>query len=54
MSSLTILGLIPLLGSAVLALLPKEKELLAKQLALGITGVVAIAGILMEIGRAHV
>ena len=49
MSSLTILGLIPLLGSAVLALLPKEKELLAKQLALGITSVVAVAGILMAL-----
>ena len=47
MSSLTILGLLPLLGSAVLFLLPKEREVLAKQIALGVSSAVAIAGLLM-------
>ena len=47
MSSLTILGLLPLLGSAVLFLLPKEREVLAKQVALGVSSAVAIAGLLM-------
>jgi NADH-quinone oxidoreductase subunit M len=46
MNSLTLLGLIPLLGSAGLSLMPREKELLAKQVALGITSFVALAGIL--------
>ena len=49
MSSLTILGLLPLLGSAVLFLLPKEREVLAKQIALGVSSAVAIAGLLMAI-----
>ena len=47
MSSLTILGLLPLLGSAVLFLLPKEREVLAKQIALGVSTAVAVAGLLM-------
>ena len=49
MSSLTILGLLPLLGSAALFFLPREKELLAKQVALGITTLVAIAGIALAL-----
>ena len=49
MSSLTLLGLIPLVGSAALFLLPREKELLAKQLALAISTLVAVAGILMAL-----
>jgi NADH-quinone oxidoreductase subunit M len=47
MSSLTILGLLPLLGSAALFLLPKNREVLAKQVALGVSIFVAIAGLLM-------
>ena len=47
MSSLTILGLLPLLGSAALFLLPKDRELLAKQVALGVSILVAISGLLM-------
>jgi NADH-quinone oxidoreductase subunit M len=47
MSSLTILGLLPLLGSAFLFLLPKERELLAKRIALGVSTAVAIAGLVM-------
>ena len=47
MNSLTILGLLPLLGSAALALMPKERELLAKQVALGVSTLVAIAGLLL-------
>jgi NADH-quinone oxidoreductase subunit M len=47
MSSLTILGLLPLLGSAALFLLPKNREVLAKQVALGVAIFVAIAGLLM-------
>ena len=49
MSSLTILGLIPLLGSGALLLVPRAKELLAKQIALAISTVVAIAGIALAI-----
>ena len=45
MNSLTILGLLPLLGSAALFVMPKEKELLAKQVALGISTLVAVAGL---------
>jgi len=48
MSSLTILGLLPLLGSAALFLLPKDRELLAKQVALGVSILVAISGLLMS------
>ena len=45
MNSLTILGLLPLVGSAALFLLPKGSDLLAKQVALGVSRVVAIAGL---------
>ncbi|MSO33167.1 MAG: NADH-quinone oxidoreductase subunit M [Candidatus Nanopelagicaceae bacterium] len=45
MNSLTILGLLPLIGSAALFLLPKGSDLLAKQVALGVSIVVAIAGL---------
>ena len=45
MNSLTILGLLPLVGSAALFLLPKGSNLLAKQVALGVSIVVAIAGL---------
>ena len=45
MNSLTILGLLPLVGSAALFLLPKGNDLLAKQVALGASTVVAIAGL---------
>ena len=45
MNSLTILGLLPLVGSAALFLLPKGSDLLAKQVALGASIVVAIAGL---------
>jgi len=45
MNSLTILGLLPLVGSAALFLLPKGSDLLAKQVALGASTVVAIAGL---------
>ena len=44
MNSLTILGLLPLLGSAVLFLLPKEREVLAKQIALGVSSAVLLQG----------
>ena len=49
MSSLTILGILPLLGSAALFLLPRERELLAKQVALGLSSVVAVAGVAMAL-----
>ena len=45
MNSLTILGLLPLVGSAALFLLPQGSDLLAKQVALGASIVVAIAGL---------
>lgn len=45
MNSLTILGLLPLIGSTALFLLPKGSDLLAKQVALGVSIVVAIAGL---------
>ncbi len=47
MNWLTILGLLPLIGSAAVFLLPREKEVLAKQLALGISSLVAVAGLAM-------
>ena len=47
MNWLTILGLLPLIGSAAVFLLPREKEVVAKQLALGISSLVAIAGLVM-------
>ena len=45
MNSLTILGALPLLGSAALFLLPHANELLAKRVALGVSTVVAVAGL---------
>ena len=45
MSSLTILGLVPLLGSGALLLMPRERELLAKQVAFALSLVVAVAGV---------
>jgi NADH-quinone oxidoreductase subunit M len=45
MNSLTILGLLPFVGSAALFLLPKGSDLLAKQVAFGVSIVVAIAGL---------
>lgn len=47
MNWLTILGLLPLIGSAAVFLLPREKEVVAKQLALGISSLVAVAGLVM-------
>ena len=47
LNSLTLLGLIPLIGSVALFLLPREKEVLAKQVSLGISSLVAVAGIAM-------
>ena len=47
MNWLTILGLLPLIGSVAVFLLPREKEVLAKQLALGISSLVAVAGLAM-------
>jgi NADH-quinone oxidoreductase subunit M len=49
MNSLTILGLLPLVGSAAVFLLPKGSDLLAKQVALGVSIVVAIAGLVMAL-----
>jgi NADH-quinone oxidoreductase subunit M len=45
MNTLTILGLLPLVGSAAVFLLPKGSDLLAKQVALAVSIVVAIAGL---------
>jgi NADH-quinone oxidoreductase subunit M len=47
MNWLTILGLLPLIGSAAVFLLPRERAVLAKQLALGISSLVAVAGLVM-------
>jgi len=49
MNTLTILGLLPLVGSAAVFLLPKGSDLLAKQVALGVSLVVAIAGLGMAL-----
>lgn len=49
LNSLTLLGLIPLIGSVALFLLPREKEVLAKQVSLGISSLVAVAGIAMAL-----
>ncbi len=49
MNSLTILGLLPLVGSAAVFLLPKGSDLLAKQVALAVSIVVAIAGLGMAL-----
>ena len=45
MNTLTTLGLLPLVGSAAVFLLPKGSDLLAKQVALAVSIVVAIAGL---------
>jgi len=47
MNWLTILGLLPLIGSAAVFLVPRERAALAKQLALGISSLVAVAGLVM-------
>jgi len=49
MNNLTILGLLPLVGSAAVFLLPKGSDLLAKQVALAVSIVVAIAGLGMAL-----
>ncbi len=49
MNILTILGLLPLVGSAAVFLLPKGSDLLAKQVALAVSIVVAIAGLGMAL-----
>ena len=49
MNTLTILGLLPLVGSAAVFLLPKGSDLLAKQVALAVSIVVAIAGLGMAL-----
>ncbi len=48
--SLTLLMALPLLGAAVLAALPKANALLAKQIALGSTFLVALVTIAMAVG----
>ena len=50
MSLLTILGLLPLAGAALIATTGKGKDLLVKQMALATTLVVAVAGIVMALG----
>ena len=50
MSLLTILGLLPLAGAALIATTSKGKDLLVKQMALATTLVVAVAGIIMALG----
>jgi NADH-quinone oxidoreductase subunit M len=50
MSLLTILGLLPLTGAALIATTGKGKDLLVKQMALATTLVVAVAGIVMALG----
>jgi len=49
MNYLTLIMAIPLVGAALIATLPQAKSLLAKQLALGITLVAAVATILMTV-----
>ena len=49
MNTLTILGLLPLVGSAAVFLLTKGSDLLAKQVALAVSIVVAIAGLGMAL-----
>jgi NADH-quinone oxidoreductase subunit M len=49
MTTLTIMGLLPLLGALGIALAPKSNELLTKQIALATTIIVAVAGILTTI-----
>jgi NADH-quinone oxidoreductase subunit M len=49
MTTLTIMGLLPLLGALAIAVAPKSNELLTKQIALATTVIVAVAGILTTI-----
>ena len=49
MSYLTLIMAIPLVGAALIATLPQAKSLLAKQFALGITLIAAVATILMTV-----
>ena len=49
MTTLTLLGLLPLLGALAVAITPKEKVQLAKIIALATTVLVAIAGILLTV-----
>ncbi len=50
MNSLTLLMLLPLIGTAVIAALPKSNETLTKQVALATTVIVAAATIAMAVG----
>jgi NADH-quinone oxidoreductase subunit M len=49
MTTLTIMGLLPLLGALAIAVAPRTNELLTKQIALATTVIVAIAGILTTV-----
>jgi NADH-quinone oxidoreductase subunit M len=49
MTTLTLLGLLPLVGALAVAITPKEKVQLAKIIALATTVIVAIAGILLTV-----
>jgi len=49
MTTLTLLGLLPLLGALAVAVTPKDKVLLAKIIALATTVLVAIAGMLLTV-----
>ncbi len=49
MTTLTIMGLLPLLGALAIAVVPKSNELLTKQIALATTIIVALAGILTTV-----
>ena len=47
MSSLTLLGILPLVGALLIAVIPAEQVLRVKQAALGTTILVAISAIMM-------
>ena len=49
MTTLTIMGLLPLLGALAIALTPKASEKLTKQIALATTVIVAVAGVLTTV-----
>ena len=49
MNYLTLIMAIPLVGAALIAILPQAKSLLAKQFALGTTLIAAVATILMTV-----
>ena len=49
MTTLTLLGALPLLGALAVAITPKEKVQLTKIIALATTVLVAIAGILLTV-----